>query len=126
MTANIFYTLDTDEAEIIKRITETLNLLQFVFTHFPELRAITKDERKKTHAPASPHKVIMNRQPFTAEQFDAWSAWIDQIIARGHEALVKQHPAYRDGHKMALARLRLEADDFIEVFRKQEVSYAKR
>ena len=116
MTSNVYYCLEADERDYIKRISECLNMVQFVFTHHPELRRQRKEDRKKTHEPAHPHTVIFNNAQFTIEQLHAWSKWIDDIIVKGRESIPLQHPAYREGHEMALARLRETADEFLHLF----------
>jgi hypothetical protein len=112
MTAQTYYTLDEHDQSIAKRLGESLNMIRFVFTHNPELRIVTKEERKKTHAD-NPHGRIFNGNPFTLEQLQTWSDWVDNVVAKGREAIALQHPAYRKGHAMALDRFREEANEFL-------------
>lgn len=115
MRAQIYYALDSDDQVFAKRLGESLNMIRFVFTHNPELRIITKDERKKTDGD-NPHGRIFNGNPFTAEQLKAWSDWVDKVVAKGRESIALQHPAYRSGHSIALDRFREVADDFLAVW----------
>ena len=127
MKAEMTYTLETNDGDLRKRLGECLNMLQYVFTHHPELRPVAGDERRKLKATAHPHKVIFNNAQFTSEQVQEWSDWVDKVIEKGREVLEKgskdaqgrthkQHPAYIESHKMALDRFREEADAFLELF----------
>ena len=115
MKAQTYYELDSDDQFYAKQLGECLNMINFVFTHFPDLRIITKEERKKTGRD-NPHGRIFNGNPFTAEQLLDWSKWVDSVVASGNEAIPLQHPAYRQGHAMALKRFREIANAFLDVF----------
>lgn len=117
MKAQIYYTLDTDDQFFVKQFGDCLNMINFVFTHHPELKPVTKEERKKTKVSAHPHKKIIGGggNPFTAEELRSWSNWVDEVIAKGRESIMLQHPAYRDGHAIALDRFRETADDFLHL-----------
>ena len=119
MKTEIYYSLEADDREFVKQLGECLNTIQFVFTHNPEL-ALTRREltpsgkrRKLKEGHHNPHGVIFNGNPFTAAQLQAWSDWVNKVIAAGKKAVPLQHPAYRQGHEMSLARFRETADAFI-------------
>lgn len=115
MKSQIYYTLEPDDQYYVKQLGECLNMIRFVFTHHPELRISTKDERRKTDG-HNPHGRIFNGNPFTAEQLQDWSDWVDKVIDKGNESIALQHPAYRTGHAMALIRFREITDDFLYIF----------
>ena len=115
MTAKTYYTLDTDDQVYAKRLGELLNEIRFVFTHHPELKIVTKEERKKTGRD-NPHSRIFNGNPFTEDQLRDWADWVNTVIIKGTEAIALQHPAYREGHRMALDRFRETAEEFLYLF----------
>lgn len=121
MKSDIYYTLDTDDQHFAQRLGECLNTIQFVFTHNPEL-ALTrriKTESGKSKKPKdhyNPHSRIFNGGPFTREQLQEWRDWVEEVLTKGKESIPLQHPAYRQGHAMALDRFRETADEFVTLF----------
>jgi hypothetical protein len=122
MKAQIYYTLDTDDQIHAKRLGEDLNMIAFVFTHYPDLRIVKlrNAEGKKNKDAHNPHGRIFNGNPFTAVELQAWSDWVDEVIAKGEHAIQFQLPAYRQGHEIALSRFRGDADDFLNLVRETQ------
>lgn len=120
MKAETYYQLEPDDRDYAKRLGESLNMINFVFTHHPELQRTPRirtesGKTKKSKDHFNPHSKIFGG-PFTAEDLLVWSEWVNKVIAAGYESIPLQHPAYRQSHQMALERFRQEADEFLHLF----------
>jgi len=114
----VHYELETDDQPTVKRVGESLNMLQFVFTQHPDLVPVGKKLARKTDkaAQAHPHKLVMNGAPFTEHDFQNWLGWAREVMMRGMDAIPLQPEAYRRGHWLALKRFSEEVDEVEHLF----------
>jgi hypothetical protein len=112
----IHYQLERDDSQIVNRIGETLNMINFVFTHRPELKPMPKQlaKDKQSH----PHKLVMNGAPFTYWDFEDWLDWSWEVIRQGQEVIPLQPEPFREGHAMALKRFEEEREELESLFQR--------
>ena len=106
MKSQVSYIIEPDDQNIVRRINEDLNMVIFVFSRHPELMPV----KGESH----PHRLVMDGNPFTMPQFNAWTLWVDRVITAGYECFRQQPEAYQEGHRMALRRLREDTNEFID------------
>jgi hypothetical protein len=109
------YQLEKDDSNFDSRLGEALNMIAFVFVHCPELAIHPKGFKRPDGTKveeAHPHNIIFKGDRFTVETVAAWNEWVDRVLRAGRQAIQKQPPMFREGHKMALQRFLDEAEGF--------------